>query len=365
MNSIKLLLCLVLSSLINDVALAQQAVPAVTAGAALVKLDSALAGRMTQFNVPGLSIAIVKDEKLMYAKSYGYADKEAGQKASNDNLYRIASVSKPVTYIAILKLVQDGKLSTDQTVFGKGGLLGEDYGKPPAGSNKELITVQHLLDHTSGWTNNPVDPMFTDTSLSRTQLIRALLLHLPLTTAPGKTSYYSNFGYCILGRVIEKITGQKYEDYVKDQILKPCGISNMKIGGNTLAQRLPKEVKYYQSEYNPYSMNVSRMDAHGGWVASATDLAKLMVHIDRNSAKPDIIKPELLNKAYFGYQNWVFNGSLPGTSSTLSRLDDHFSFVLLANTRTENDYGDILKVFYETMKAEIFAVTKWPAGGTL
>lgn len=334
-------------------ALAQARKPAYGDDQRFSALDSAIAVKMTQFKVPGISIAVVKDEKLVYVKSYGYADKEAGQKTSNDNLYRIASISKPVTYVAVLKLVQDGKLTLDQKVFGRGAILGDDFGTPPAGSGKDLITVQHLLDHTSGWTNNPTDPMFMDVKLTQEQLISDLLMGRPLITLPGKASYYSNFGYCVLGRVIEKISGMKYDAYVKKEILKSSGITKMQTGGNTLSQRLPNEVKYYQAEYDPYSMNISRMDAHGGWVASATDLAKLLMRIDRNPIVPDLIKPELLNKTYFGYENWVFNGSLPGTSTTVSRLNDHISFVMLANTRTENDYGNILNEIYAAMKTQL------------
>jgi len=353
MNRIALLFGVTCALFSTAVALAQKGKPGVGSDQSFSGLDSAITVKMTQFKVPGMAIAIVRDEKLVYVKSYGYADKETGQKASNDNLYRIASISKPVTYIAILKLVQEGKLSLDQKVFGKGAILGDDFGTPPVGSDKDLITVQHLLDHTSGWTNNPTDPMFMDVKLSQAQLISDLLANRPLTTLPGKTSSYSNFGYCILGRVIEKISGMKYDAYVRKEILKPSGITKMQTGGNTLAQRLPNEVKYYQAEYDPYSMNISRMDAHGGWVASATDLAKLLVRIDRNPAKPDLIKAELLNKAYFGYENWVFNGSLPGTSTTVSRLNDHISFVMLANTRTENDYGNILNEIYAAMKTQL------------
>lgn len=230
-------------------------------------LDDAIKIKMNQYNIPALSLAIVKNERLVYNKSYGFSDKEAGIIAENDDLYRIASVSKPITVIAILKLVQDGLLSLDQKVFGPDGVFGNDYGTPPSGSKKDLITVRHLLDHKSGWTNAPNDPMFTDISNTQSQLITDLLANRPLTYTPGVTIYYLNSGYCILGRVIEKITNMSYENYVKSTIFQPCGITEMKIGGNTLNNRYPKEVKYYQGEYSPYSpysMNVTRMDSHGG-----------------------------------------------------------------------------------------------------
>ncbi|MES2807852.1 MAG: serine hydrolase domain-containing protein [Bacteroidota bacterium] len=331
------------------------------AAVAIASIDNAITAKLAQYSIPGVSIAIMKDEKLVYVKSYGLADKEANTTLTNDHLFRIASISKPITFIAILNLVKAGTLSLNQKVFGTGGILGNDYGTPPVGSNKDQITVQHLLDHKSGWINSPNDPMFTTNSVTQTQLITNMLANSPLATLPGATYYYSNFGYCVLGRVIEKVTGTTYENYVKTNILTPCGISQMQIGGSTLAERLPKEVKYYQTEYSPYIMNISRMDSHGGWVASATDLARLMVKIDRNGSKADIIPAALLNPTYFGYFNWYHTGSLPGTSAILSRLNNNYSFVILANTRTESNANTILDDLYNTMSTQIMAVGTWPA----
>ena len=324
-------------------------------------LETAIANKMTQYNMPGVSIAIVKNEKLVYLESFGYADKEANELASNDNLWRIASVSKPITAVAIFKLVQEGKLTLDQKVFGDNGVLGNDYGEVPPGSNKDLISVRHLIDHKSGWTNIPDDPMFLDVSLTQAQLITDLLTNRVLTDTPGEIFYYSNFGYCVLGRVIEKVTQKTYEEYVQKTILSPMGITEMKIGGNTLAERFTNEVKYYQIESSPYLMNVTRMDSHGGWIASAKDLAKFMVRIDRLSSVPDILpQSSLIQNTYFGYFNWFHYGSLPGTSAILNRLDDTFSFVLLTNTRTNNNGNIILEDLNTTMETQIRSISSWP-----
>lgn len=323
-------------------------------------LDGALSDKMGEFNVPSISIAIIKDEKLVYERSYGFSDKEENTAATVNDLYRIASISKPVTAIAILKLVQDGSLSLDEKVFGEGGILGNDYGTPPAGSNKDLITVRHLLNHSSGWTNTPNDPMFHNLAHTQAQLISDLLANRPLTHAPGATYSYLNFGYCILGRVIEKLSSLSYEEYVKTNILEPCGISRMRISGNTLNERYAHEVKYYQDEFSPYAMNVRRLDAAGGWIASAKDLARFMVKIDRNTAKSDLISTSLLNELYFTYPNWYHYGSLPGTSTILRRLDDTYSFVVLANTRTESDPSLIINELDELVTREIRSISSWP-----
>jgi CubicO group peptidase (beta-lactamase class C family) len=103
---------------------------------------------------------------------------------------------------------------------------------------------------------------------------------------------HSNFGYCVLGRVIEKLTGRTYEAAVRERVLRPCGISSMRISGNTLAERAGREVVYYdQDGEDPYRMNVRRMDSHGGWLATPTDLVRFLVRVDGFPTKPDILKP--------------------------------------------------------------------------
>jgi CubicO group peptidase (beta-lactamase class C family) len=219
--------------------------------------------------------------------------------------------------------------------------------------------VRHLLNHTSGWINSPDDPMFRAVDLTQAQLISDLLENRPLAYTPGEQDAYLNFGYCVLGRVIEKATGQSYEVYTK-AMLAPMGITDMQIAGNTLEARLPGEVKYYQAEFSPYSMNVARMDSHGGWVASATDLARFMVRIDRGTHVPDIVS-SLSQTMYFKDNSWLHAGSLPGTSSLLVRLDNTFSFVVLANTRTEDNYNRILQELYTIVREQILMRDSWPS----
>src|SRR5690606_19569329 len=110
------------------------------------------------------------------------------------------------------------------------------YGNKPYDSRLTEITVHHLLRHLSGgWGNDKTDPMFTDPRRNFEELISYTLDSAALKNSPGDAYAYSNFGYCVLGRVIETVTGQPYEKYVMANILKPAGASMMRIGGNTLA----------------------------------------------------------------------------------------------------------------------------------
>lgn len=330
-----------------------------TAEANFANIDSAIQELMETNNAPSMQLAITKGEKLVYQAHYGTADLSNTEQVTDESVYRIASVSKVVTAIAILKMKDDGLLDFDDTVFGGNGILGTDFGNPPYKTNIENITVRHLLDHTSGFTNNPNDPFFVNYDWSLQELIDDVIDNRNLATVPGQTYYYSNFGYCMLGRIIEKLSGMTYENYVKQKILAPLGIQEMNIGKNGMENKLPNEVEYtVQEAFSAYAYNIERIDALGGWTASATDLTKFLIGIDRQAGVSDIVSPAAMTGSYFMFDEWVFFGSLPGTSAVVGRLNEEFNYSIVTNTRlipiTLN------QKMYETMKAEILARSSWP-----
>lgn len=335
----------------------------VTVTTDIAAFDDTVNGFMAKYGVPGASIAVTKGEKLIYLKAYGEQDDT--QAATPQSLFRLASVSKPITSIALFKLVEQGKLHLSDTVFGAGGILGTAYGTQPYGPHITEITVDELLHHTSGgWPNDATDPMFTNPSMTAAQLISWTLDNRPLANPPGTAYAYSNFGYCVLGRVIEKVTGLDYESAVKSLVLQPLGIGDMTIGGNTLADRLPGEVKYFgQGGEDPYGFNLHRMDSHGGWIATARDLANILVHADGFAAKPDLLAAASIaamtagstaNASYAcgwsvnSANNWWHIGSLPGTETEIIRASSGWTWVILLNTRsTSASYaGDLDQLFW-------------------
>jgi CubicO group peptidase (beta-lactamase class C family) len=281
------------------------------------------------------------------------------------HLFRIASVSKPITSTAIFGLIEQGRLRLGDRIFGTGGVLGTDFGGPPYRPQVDEITIEHLLTHTGGgWNNTHDDPMFMNPGMNHAQLIQWVLRNRPLDHPPGQSYAYSNFGYCVLGRVIEKVTRQNYLAFVSDAVLKRCGIADMAIAGNTLAQRRRGEVAYYgQGRDNPYDMNVTRMDSHGGWIARPTDLVQFAMHVDGFAAPPNILKPETIramttaSDANAGYakgwavnkaNNWWHNGSLPGTSTIMVRTHGGFCWAAFVNTRRADSSldGDLDKLIW-------------------
>jgi CubicO group peptidase (beta-lactamase class C family) len=315
-------------------------------------------GFRTKYGVPGLSIAIARQGRHAYEEAFGVADRERGESLAPSHLFRIASVTKPITSSAILDLVEIGRLKLEDRVFGRGAVLGTHFGRMPYGRHLEEITIEHLLTHTcGGWQNDAQDPMFRNPSMNHDELISWTLDSVPLTTPPGQSFAYSNFGFCLLGRVIEAATGRSYAEHVQQRVLDRCGVRRMSLAGNTLGDRAPQEVRYYgQSGENPYGMNVRRMDSHGGWLATGSDLTAFAMHVDGFMTTPNILRAETIrtmttpstaNDNYAkgwsvnSMNNWWHNGSLPGTATILVRTASGFCWAALANTRRPNSDMDL------------------------
>ncbi len=311
-----------------------------------------------QFSVPATSIAISHNGRFVYDEAIGMVDRSNLTQAQQNSLFRIASVTKPITSVTIFSLIEKGKLNLTDKVFGPSNILDIKYGKPPYKQWVTDITVDHLLTHTcGGWPNDDNDPMMHNLSWDHTRLITQTIAKVPLTNPPGTHWAYSNFGYCILGRVIEEVTGEPYDSYVETNILGPCGISTMKIGRNKESDSAQNEVVYYgQFDEDPYKLNITRMDSHGGWIASSTELVQFLNHVAGAPGIPALLKPDTIKMmttpapAYpqgdaryargwmvrnNGAGNWWHNGSLPGTTSIMVRTPTGFCWAALCNSRTQ------------------------------
>ncbi|MEU8472780.1 serine hydrolase [Streptomyces sp. NPDC029006] len=306
---------------------------------------------MRDFAIPGLSLAVAKDGRLVYAAGFGLADKTTGTHVTPSSPFRIASVSKPITAVALMRLAAEGKISPNEDrVFGPGGRL-SGLGAP-ADSRADQISVRHLMEHScGGWSNEaPNDPMYAKPELSARELITDVLTHRLLDHDPGTVYAYSNFGYCVLGRIIEEVTGQTYEEYVRQNVLLPCGVQDMFIAGNTARDKRPGEVTYYGLDGgDPYGLPIHRMDAHGGWLATPTDLLRFAVRVDGFPLPTDLLPAERITyittpsglpgsggyaKGWFVGSDgtWWHDGFLEGTASILVRTADGYCWAAVANS---------------------------------
>lgn len=330
--------------------------------------------RFLQVNeMVGASVAIAKNGNLVFTKGYGWADKENRIRTEPYHLFRVASVSKLITAAGIMILVEEGKLNLDDYVFGPKGILNEHPFDTYRDKNVEKIKVLHLLNHSGGWTNRWGDPMFMpqvvahalkkDTPVNVTDIIQ-FMLGKRLHFKPGTQSSYSNFGYAILGKIIEKVSGEDYETFIKTNLLYPLGIFDMQIGGSYLSERAELEVKYYEPsdsylvrDFRNDDIKVPRsyggndiktLGAAGGWIASSTDLLKFMLAIDGMNIPQDILSRESIErmttpmKPYLdpiGWRginsnSWYRTGTLAGTSALMVRRNDGISYVILFNSST-------------------------------
>jgi CubicO group peptidase (beta-lactamase class C family) len=332
----------------------------------LQTIESEATTFMRRFSVPGLSLAFTQQGRLVYAQAFGTADVAGNEPLRTRHRMRIASVSKPITSVAVHRFVQQGAATLNDAVFGAGARLGTTYGTKPYGTNLLAIRLHHLLEHTSGaWDNAAAgatddldgmdDPMFRFPGQGHAQLITSVLDTYPVDP-PGTRWAYSNFGYCLLGRILEVLGAGGYAAVVQREVLTPAGISDMLIAGNTWAQRQNWEVEYLgQGGEDPYALDVARMDAHGGWMATAVDLVRFAVHVDGIGGKPPLLTPAartaMLTATALetGYAHgWAVNaepnrwhrGSLPGTRSMLVTAANGMSWSVLCNSRAPGGTAD-------------------------
>jgi CubicO group peptidase (beta-lactamase class C family) len=375
-----------------------------TAVSALKSFDDTMMSFMQARNIPAGQLAVTYQGRLVLARGYAWTD-DTALTVSPTSLFRVASISKPVTAAAVTRLVQDGKLSLTTPVTSLLTLT------PPAGQSVDprlsSVTVGRLLQHLGGWDSSVSgDPMFADRAVAQ-----ALGVSLPvskaavvrygagraLNYAPGTRYAYSNYGYLLLGRIIEAVSGLSYSAYVQQKILTPMGITRMKLGRSLAANRAATEVPYF-SQYTGTSVmdttgavvpfqygafNLENMDAHGGWLSTAVDLVRFASIFDSpvtttvlnsTSLARVFAQPETGVNAdgwYYGLgwlvrpvtggtgRNTWHSGSLAGTSTLLVRTYDKMSWAVLFDQRDDASglaYGAIDSGLWSAARA----VTAWP-----
>jgi CubicO group peptidase (beta-lactamase class C family) len=363
--------------------------------------DSTFTALMNKYGVPGGAVAVMKNGKLVVARGYGLSDIGNSLIVHPDSLFRIASLSKQITSAAVLQLVQNKKLSLAANPFSLLGLSPDPSGQLTSALSG--MTIGELLQHTGGWSretgcsncSSEGDPMFESETIataqgkvdppSCTRIIKYMLTQ-PVYWTPGAVYDYSNFGYCVLGQVIAKETGQSYADYVRTNILNPAGAGGI-VQGRTIWPT-DREVVYYDypgagsgqdvfapslnAFTNPYgNFYLEAMAAHGAWVASPVDLLRFQGAIDGRTGVAALLNPTSIgdmtanpgvpvavvnssNKlvtqpqsgSWYGMGwsvntagNWWHNGSLPGTQTEQVHAENGFGFAAFFNTRPSNSDG--------------------------
>ncbi|WP_295343703.1 serine hydrolase domain-containing protein [uncultured Prevotella sp.] len=338
-------------------------------------MDSIMQRYLKRWEIHGAQLAISRHDSLLYARGFGYADKDRQIPMEPSYIMRMASVSKLVTATGIMKLRDMGKIRLSDKVFGPKGILNDTFYVNSIRDKRYFdITVEQLLRHKAGFTNYAGDAIFSTRYIMqqnhlttppdhRTLLRIVLRRHLGYT--PGTAQRYCNIGYTLLSLIIEKRTGMSYENFMQRYVLNPAGCYDFHIAGNYLKDRRKNETVYYMHSSSvpvPEFNNSGRMVVRcygendittalgaGAWVASAAELCRLVASIDGDRTVPDVISPQavkLMTQEMPDHQfslgwnftprnrPWIRTGSLVGTSALVLRYPDGECWVFITNTST-------------------------------
>lgn len=280
------------------------------------------------------TISISKGGRLLYSKSYGWADLEKTTQTDPSHIFRIASNTKPLTAATIRKLIASRRLSANTQVFQL--LEIAPYNQEVGDDRLATITVQHLLDHKGGWDKKAsFDPMYQLDRISTTlELDREIeakdiiqfMLAQPLQNTPGQTYAYSNFGYVVLGEVISKVTGKSYLESVQELICKPLRINDLRVTAFEHDDRDALEIEYPQQRDLKYHTRASA----GGLSTSSQSLCRFLEAYWISGV------PRKRGENYRYYHA----GNMPAcTTALMEQRTDGINYALMLNARRDKDFN--------------------------
>jgi CubicO group peptidase (beta-lactamase class C family) len=375
---------------------------------ALEPFDSLITSFVETHRVPGAALAVSRGGKLVYARGFGYADRDKKEAVEPDSLFRIASVSKPVTAVAVMQLAERGEFKLDDKVVDllKLTALEDKKAKPDPRWGK--ITVRHCLRHSGGWDRDQsYDPIGIARKIARAfdaqtpvppESIVRYMMGQPLDFDPGERHAYSNLGYLVLGRIIEAVSGKKYEQFVRDEVLAPLKIDSMRLGKARREGRAKGEVLYYDSKdrkgrslYPPRGESVpiqyggenfESFEAHGGWIASAIDLVRFATCFDDPKRCP-LLKASSIEEMWprpeRGAGSWSYGcgwfvrpegkegqfnvwhtGLIAGTEAILVRRFDGTNWAVLFNTAFNREGKSLTGLIDAKLHEAADRLKEWP-----
>jgi N-acyl-D-amino-acid deacylase len=384
---------------------------------ALAPFDRLMTSFVKNHQVPGAALAVSRHGKIVYARGFGYADVDRHRPVEPDSLFRIASVSKPLTATAVMQLAAEKRIALNDSVFDR--LPAREWLSPKADDRLKRVTIRQLLHHTGGWDRSvSFDPIGRPLEIAKT-LRKALpvgpnevvryTLTLPLDFAPGTRYAYSNVGYLLLGRLIEEVSGLNYQAFVKEKVLAPIGVTRTKLGRAWVDDLDRDEVRYFDSKRREWPAvngprlgakvplvyggeNFEAFEAHGGWIASTIDLVRFASAfddpansklLDANGIAEMFARPEGApgfaddgkpRPAFYacgwnvrpvgqeGRANTWHSGLIAGTSSILVRRYDGLNWAVLFNIDSAPTGETLSGLIDPLVHQAANAVKTWPQG---
>jgi N-acyl-D-amino-acid deacylase len=385
----------------------------------LAGLDRLFTKFLRDNDMPGVGVAISRHGKLVYARGFGYADVEKKKPVEPGSLFRLASISKPITAVGILHLVDTGKVKLDDLVLDHMKLKAFRHPGLEPDPRWGKITIRHCLQHTGGWDRDRkggFDPIGIPWKIKKTMELKhpptpndivRYMMGLHLDFDPGSKMVYSNLGYLVLGRVIEQVTGARYEPWMRRNILARIHAGGMSLGKALPENRPEREVRYYDShdakgsclyppregEKVPFpdgAENVEGYEAHGGWISSPVDLVRFACAFDYGKKSP-LLSAEAIKEmwarpagaagfngkgkprdVYYGCgwevrpidksgkANTWHEGYISGTSTLLVRRWDGLNWAVLFNREENKKKQPPADLIDPLMHETVDAVERWP-----
>lgn len=302
------------------------------------KTDDFIKAQMQAQNIPGLSLVVIKDGKIIKAEGYGLADIKRKIPAKPETVYKIASVSKQFIATGIMLLVQEGQLGLDDPI--------SEYleGTPATWKG---ITIRHLLTHTSGLVREApgFDPKKSqnDADVIKTAYSR------PLRFVPGEKWEYNNLGYFALAEIIRKVSGRPWTEYLSEKVFKPSGM-NTTYPTDTKVDLPNRAQGYVDNDELRDAPEWLALRPSGAFLSTVLDMAKwdAMLYTDQiltDSTRQQMWTPVKLNHGAsypYGF-GWQLNsrqgrklvhhgGGMPGARAAFARfVDDRLTIIVLMN----------------------------------
>lgn len=323
----------------------------------VTRITSFIDEQMQAGKIPGLSVLVIKKDKVVLKASYGFADVEKKQKVTNNTCFEMGSNSKAFTAIGILYLVQQGKVKLDDPVTDYLPWFRMQYYSKDSGWVTPVITVAHLLHHTSGIPFRSIDLLKPDTNTTALETTVRRLLSIQLDRLPGDRFEYATLNYDVLGLLIEKISGQSYAGFIRQYVLQPAGLRQTFLSRNDAGHALAKGYKFGFLQWKAYEAPFYSGNLPAGYVISnINDMEKWLryqmgeapdsnynqliraSHIPDRSVLPDT-KGASYAAGWLVYQNQektiAHGGNNPNYSSFITfRESDKTGVVVLSNLNT-------------------------------
>jgi CubicO group peptidase (beta-lactamase class C family) len=310
---------------------------------------------------PGISVAIVQGDRLVWARGFGAADLENNIPARADTVFRIASISKSIAAMAVMQLVERGKVSLEDTIW--------KYMPTYPKHGDHTITVRHLLTHTSGIRHYHYElgeKENTKQFYSVADSSKIYSVHLePLLFTPGTRFSYSTYGYNLLAGVVEKASGLSYEAFLQENIFAPAGMKDTRL--EHPEEIVPRRGRQYRrhrgSIINAPYVDLSFKWAGGGVISTVEDLARFHIALSTG----ELLKPETLDVAYTPYsladgtashygigwridrdeqdRTWIFHsgGATGGSSHLLRNREAKMAVAIICNIESAGNLGALAR----------------------